>query len=119
LQINAITRAISNTVPRIIIALNIEVLPNGPDMHRIGSPVNLEAELGQDSGAKANNEQQNGQQQQLFVQNQPQQNAPASNSYNNNANNATTVNNASARSNNVYADANLFPIKSLNPYQNR
>ncbi|CAO3686469.1 unnamed protein product [Umbelopsis ramanniana] len=103
---------------KIIIALNIEVLPNGPDMHRIGSPVNLEAELGQENGAKANNEQQNGQQQ-LFVQNQPQQNAPTSNPYNNSANNATTINNASARSNNVYADANLFPIKSLNPYQNR
>lgn len=86
-------------------------------MHRIGSPVNLEAELGQENGAKANNEQQNGQQQ-LFVQNQPHH-APTSNSYNTSANNATAINNASARSNNVYADANLFPIKSLNPYQNR
>jgi hypothetical protein len=98
--------------------LNIEVLPNGPDMHRIGSPVNLEAELGQESGAKNNNDQQNGQQQ-LFVQNQPQQNTSAPNPYNNNANNAASINNASARSNNVYAEANLFPIKTLNPYQNR
>ncbi|KAH8554654.1 putative replication factor-A protein 1 [Umbelopsis sp. PMI_123] len=103
---------------KIIIALNIEVLPNGPDMHRIGSPVNLEAELGQESGAKNNNDQQNGQQQ-LFVQNQPQQNTSAPNPYNNNANNAASINNASARSNNVYAEANLFPIKTLNPYQNR
>ncbi|KAG2184694.1 hypothetical protein INT43_000607 [Umbelopsis isabellina] len=97
---------------KIIIALNIEVLPNSADMQKFGNPVNLEAELMKDNG-KNESDQQNGQQQ-LFVQGQ--QNGASANTMNNNA---ASINNTSARSNNVYAEANLFPIKSLNPYQNR
>lgn len=83
-------------------------------MQKFGNPVNLEAELMKDNG-KTESDQQNGQQQ-LFVQGQ--QNSAPANTMNNNAN-AASINNTSARSNNVYAEANLFPIKSLNPYQNR
>jgi hypothetical protein len=88
-------------------------------MYKIGSPANLEAELLQSTGATGSSEQQNGQQQQLFVQGQPQQNIPATNNYNADTANAAQINSTSARSNNVYSEENLFPIKSLNPYQNR
>ncbi|GAB5586089.1 Replication factor A protein 1 [Umbelopsis nana] len=103
---------------KIIIALNIEVLPNGPDMHKIGSPANLEAELMQANEPGSSSEQQNGQQQ-LFVQGQPQQSPSVKETFGNGSSNAAKINSTSAASNNVYAEANLFPIKSLNPYQNR
>lgn len=103
---------------RIIIALNIEVLPNGPDMHKIGSPANLEAELMQANEPGSSSEQQNGQQQ-LFVQGQPQQSPSVKETFGNGSSSAVKINSTSAASNNVYAEANLFPIKSLNPYQNR
>ncbi|KAM3586834.1 Replication factor A protein 1 [Umbelopsis sp. WA50703] len=99
---------------KIIIALNIEVLPNSADMQKFGNPVNLEAKMMEENG-KPESDQQTGQQQ-LFVQGQ--QSGATANTMNNTAN-AASINNTSARSNNVYAEANLFPIKSLNPYQNR
>jgi hypothetical protein len=83
-------------------------------MQKFGNPVNLEAKMMEENG-KPESDQQTGQQQ-LFVQGQ--QSGATANTMNNTAN-AASINNTSARSNNVYAEANLFPIKSLNPYQNR